>query len=429
MVDRRSRRSIAPAFAFRAFLTCAVLGAFALLSACGGSSHSSSGGGSGGGSANNTQSIAVDGGPVAGQIYPNGAFTSVTICVPSSTSCQTVDGILVDTGSYGLRVLASALPSLSLPLMTGSGGTTYYNCVSFVDGSFLWGAVAKADLQMAGEKASNSSIQLIADPTGFSVPTACSNGGVNIDTQQTLGANGILGVGPYPDDCGPACDPAQGSAPPVYFTCQTSGNCQTAAVAEAQQVVNPVVRFASDNNGVILEMQSVDGASATASGSMIFGIGTQSNNALGSAAIFPINNSFFTTTFNQKTLTESFIDSGSNGLFFPDSSIPQCPQNSIAPGFFCPTSTLNLSAQNAGQNGAQSTVNFSVSNAVTDFQSNGSDSAFSTLAGSNGTDTCTAQAACGFDWGLPFFYGRNVYTSIFGQTPPSGTPAAPWWAY
>jgi len=30
---------------------------------------------------------------------------------------------------------------------------------------------------------------------------------------------------------------------------------------------------------------------------------------------------------------------------------------------------------------------------------------------------------------LPFFYGRNVYISIAGQTMPSGTPPAPWWAF
>jgi hypothetical protein len=414
---------------FRALLILAALGAFAFLVACGGSSHNNSGtGGGGGGSANNVQSIAVDGGPVVGQIYPDGAFTSVTLCVPGSSTCQTVDGILVDTGSYGLRLLASTVSSLNLPILAGSGGTSYYNCVSFVDRAFLWGAVGQADIEMAGEKASNTSVQLIGDPTGFAVPTACSNGGVDEDNQAGLGTNGILGVGPYPEDCGPAC--ATGNPPPVYFTCLPSGSCQPSLIPVAQQIANPVARFATDNNGVILEMQSVDVASATASGAMIFGIGTQSNNALGSAAIFPINSSgFFTTSFNQQTMNESFIDSGSNGFFFPDSSIPQCAQNSIAPGFYCPTSTLNLSAQNTGQGGAQSTVNFSVDNAVTEFQSTGSDAAFSELAGPNGSDICSGQGTCGFDWGLPFFYGRNVFTAISGQSVPSGAPAAPWWAY
>ena len=412
-------------------LTASCVSAF--LVGCGGSSHSNNngGGGGGGGTANNVQSIAVNGGPVAGQIYANGAFTSVTVCVPNSSTCQTVDGILVDTGSFGLRILQSVIPSLSLPLMTGSGGTTFYNCVSFVDRSFLWGAVAQADVEISGEKASAASIQLIGDPTGFTVPTACSNGGVDVSNLARLGANGIIGVGPFPQDCGQACAPSQGGTPPpVYFTCVASGNCQTAFVALAQQIVNPVVRFATDNNGVILEMQSVNVASATATGSMIFGIGTQSNNTLGSADFFPLGPSgFMTTLFNQKTLSESFIDSGSNGYFFPDSAIPQCGQNSNAPGFYCPTGPMNLRAQNIDLNNAQNTVNFTVDNAVSDFQSNGSDAAFSNLAGSNGSDTCSGQTPCGFDWGMPFFYGRHVFTSIAGQAVPSGAPAAPWWAY
>ncbi len=405
----------------------AFLAVAGVLSGCGGGSSMGTGG-----NTNNTQQIAVNGGPVAGQDYPNGVFTSVTVCVPGSSNCQTVNGILVDTGSYGLRILASAIPSLNLPLMA-SGGNTLYDCVSFVDGAFLWGPVAQADVKIAGETASNASVHVVEDPTGFTVPTGCSNGGVDEDTQMALGANGILGVGPEPIDCGTACDPsAGGTPPPVYFSCQASGNCHTAFLAVAQQVVNPVVMFAQDNNGVLIQLQPLNGAAATASGSMIFGIGTQSNNQLGSATTFTLN-SFdnFTTTFNQQTLNQSFLDTGSNGLFFPDGAITVCPGTSVAPGFFCPASVDNLSAQNVGANGTQNTVNFSVDNAVTLFQTDASDSAFSQLAGPNGTGTCSAQnqGACSFDWGLPFFYGRNVFTAIDGQMVPAGSPAAPWWAY
>jgi hypothetical protein len=403
----------------------AVLSVFGLLAACGGGGSSSSPPPPSG---NNVQALSVNGGPAAGVDYADAAFTSVTVCVPGSSSCATVDGVLVDTGSVGLRLLASAIPSLSLPELSGSGGTTYYNCVNFVDGTYLWGPVAQADIEMASEKASGVSMQLIENPTGFSVPAACSQGGVNLDTLSALGANGILGVGSYPQDCGAVCQ--NSTAPDVYFTCGPSGPCTSQTIMVSQQVMNPVVGFATDNNGVIIEMQSVDGEAATASGSMIFGIGTQSNNALGSATIYPINgNGFFTTTFNSQTLGESFIDSGSNGYFFPDSSIPQCAQNSVAFGFYCPNSTLNLSAQNAAQGGTQNTVNFSVDNAVNDFDNFGSDTAFANLAGPNGDSNCGSGTACGFDWGLPFFFGRNVYVSIDGQSVPSGAPAAPWWAY
>ena len=33
----------------------------------------------------------------------------------------------------------------------------------------------------------------------------------------------------------------------------------------------------------------------------------------------------------------------------------------------------------------------------------------------------------GFDWGLPFFYGRSVYTAIAGHT--AGSAIGPYFAY
>jgi len=66
----------------------------------------------------------------------------------------------------------------------------------------------------------------------------------------------------------------------------------------------------------------------------------------------------------------------------------------------------------------------SVNNAESLFTSTStsSDAAMGTLAGTN-------PSGVGFDWGLPFFYGVNVYTAIEGQSMPSGAPAAPRWAY
>jgi hypothetical protein len=48
-----------------------------------------------------------------------------------------------------------------------------------------------------------------------------------------LGANGILGVGPEPFDCGSACDPSAGGihAPAVYYSCGSGGNCSTTFVS------------------------------------------------------------------------------------------------------------------------------------------------------------------------------------------------------
>jgi hypothetical protein len=153
---------------------------------------------------------------------------------------------------------------------------------------------------------------------------------------------------------------------------------------------------------------------------MVFGIGTESNNALGSAIVLPIDASTlsFTTTFENITMPDSFIDSGSNVLYFDSNDVAECTDSS---GLYCPTTTANLSAVNAGTSGSAS-VHFSVQNgdALLNALSSG-DAALPGLAApanNNGT---------GFDWGLPFFYGRNVYTSIAGSTAPGGT--TPYWAY
>jgi hypothetical protein len=393
--------------------------------------------------------ISVNGGPTVdlpgGGIYPNGAFASATICVPGSTSdCVTVNGLLVDTGSTGLRVLQSAVSSLNLPAVNASNGSAAYDCVSFVDDSFMWGPVQSADVTLGGETANNLPIQVISASTD--VPSTCSNGSsLNENTLDTLGANGILGVGSERTDCyyqgESACSASFGlSSPPypAYYTC-SGASCSPAFIATSSQVANPVVLFPTDNNGVIVELPAVSGSEASVSGSLVFGIGTESNNALpSSASIFTLTCDDFTTTFDGHTYgitnsstcagPASFIDSGSNGLYFPNATnIPLCPTNTAAGDlseFYCPASTESFSATQLGASGTSKSVNFSVANAESLFTSasTDSDAAMSGLAGTN-------PSGFGFDWGLPFFYGINLYSSIDGQPTPSGTPAAPWWAY
>lgn len=437
------------------FLFCLLLMA-GLAAGCGGNSgpavnnsggggNGGGGGGTGGGGGSNVVALTVNGGPTVNQTngvnYENAAFASATVCAPGSTSnCTTIDGLLVDTGSVGLRVFQSEVNSLNLPGVSAANGSAAYDCVNFVDGTYMWGPVQQADVTLGGETASKTSIQVISD-SNTGVPTSCSNGGTNNEnTVQALGANGILGVGVEPTDCfyqgGSVCDPSGGlSSPPfpAYYSCSGS-TCNPAFVTVANQIANPVALLPKDNNGVIVELPSVNGTAATVNGSMILGIGTESNNALpNSATVFTLNCDDFTTMFNGQSLGPnaqcaggSFIDSGSNGLYFADKSIPTCPSNTSIgdlSGFYCPTNAESLSATNEGQNGASKQTNFTVDNAESLFTgSSASDSAFVGLAGVEPTGV-------GFDWGLPFFYGVNVYSSIDGTTMPSGAPAAPWWAY
>jgi hypothetical protein len=380
--------------------------------ACGGTSHSNGGGGNPG---SNVQAISVNLGPSGN--YANGAFTSVTVCAPGTSTCQTIGGVLVDTGSSGLRILSSVLTT-TLPQQKAADGNPIVECLPFVSG-YTWGPVQTADVQIAGEKADSVPIQVLSD-TAFTVPSACANNGQSLDTLSALGANGILGVGVFVQDCGGACVAKGPSNPALYYECPASG-CVVVGEALSQQVGNPVAFFSTDNNGVIVELPAVSGPQASVSGSLIFGIGTQSNNGLGGAKVYTVDASAnFVTTYNNQSYNQSFIDSGSNGLYFLTSGITGIPVCSDATSFYCPTTTKNLSAVNSGSNGgASGTVNFSVANADALFKNNPNASVFDQLAGPN--------SLSGFDWGLPFFYGRNVFTAIEGRNTPGGT--GPYWAY
>ena len=419
-----------------------LMGSVGFAVGCGSSSSGSTPVGVPTGGNNNVLSIAVDGGPNPSQngIYPNGAFATATICAPGSTSnCATVDHLLVDTGSIGVRVLQSEVSSLNLPTINASNGSPAYDCAAFADGSLVWGTVQNANVTLAGETASNIPIHVISSSKA-NIPATCTNGNPVGDenTQALLGANGILGVGLEPLDCGPACDPSAGVIPvgDPYYTCSTSP-CSQTFVNEANQVTNPVVLFSVDNNGVIVaDLPSVSGSTATVTGSLIFGVGTESNNQLPSNVnVFTTACDNFDTTFEGQSFNidpasctgpGSFIDSGSNGFFFPDVNnfMPTCAANSAAAGFYCPASLTPLSATNIDPNtGFSESTNFSVDNALNLFTSSStsSDAAFGTLGG-------PVPSGSGFDWGLPFFYGRNVYLTIDGQGVPTNAPA-PWWAY
>jgi hypothetical protein len=386
----------------------AACGALLFVVGCGGgSSHMNVVSHSGG----NVQPITVSGGPT-GQ-YVDGAFTSLTVCTPGTSTCQTIDGVLVDTGSSGLRILSSVL-TIPLTQQHASDGNPVVECLPFLD-SHTWGPVQAADVQIAGEKANSLPIQVLSD-SDFPVPTSCSDDGPSADTISSLGANGLLGVGSFAQDCGDACVSTGTSNPELYYECPAAG-CSVVGESVAQQVANPVVLFATDNNGVVLQLPAASAPAVSISGSLIFGIGTQSNNGLNGATVYTLDQfGNFTTTYNGNSYGGSFLDSGSNGFYFLTSGITGLPDCS---GFYCPATTQNFSVVNKGANEASATVNFSVGNADDLFNNNPTAAVLGNLAGPG--------SASGFDWGLPFFFGRTVFTSIAGQTSPGGAQA--YWAY
>jgi hypothetical protein len=453
-----------------------------VLAGCGGgsgtgtiitsSNNGGSGGGGGGGTTTNTVPITVDSGPDPSVSYDvDTPFITITVCAPgSTTNCQTINHVEIDTGSYGLRIVSSVLSSslaTALQQETAAGGNSVVECTEFADG-FTWGPVKLADVQIGGESATQVPVQVMGDPaynlssttggtTTSEVPTSCSSTGPEEDSVATFGANGILGLGVFADDCGPACDASVSGTenPGFYFECPPStwspGNqCKEIAIAESAQVTDPVFFFQTDNNGVIVQLPSASEGASTATGTLVFGIGTQGNNALNAATVLTADPSFgdvsatYTTRGGQQQfLPYSYFDTGSNAYYFSDDSIPSGQSCSSYQGFnhtnpdawFCPSTELNLSATAQGQNGTQATVNFSIGNAYALFQSSAG-TVFTDLGASMGTQPtdCTSMSAatqdqsCSFDFGFPFFLGRNVYIAFAGANT-AGGGMGPYFAY
>jgi hypothetical protein len=349
----------------------------------------------------------------AGSGYVNKPCVSVTVCLPGTSSCALVDDIMLDTGSYGLRVFKQALP-FSLPLST-IGSATIAECIQYSDGASDWGPVALADVVLGGEPTIQIPVQVI-DATFGTVPSSCTK----LETSPAAaGYQGILGVGPFAEDCGGGC--ATNAANGIYFAC-SGGTCAGTTISLASQVPNPVARLPTDNNGVIVDLPSVAmGGELSIEGSLILGIDTRANNSSSGATAYPgsSTNGEILTSFAGST-GGGFLDTGSNGLFFdppPSVSLPNCAAPEGA--WYCPAQVIALFATNSGTGGLPSgVVSFSIGNAMSLFAT--PNEVFRELGGS-------VPQGSGFDFGLPFFLGQKVYVGIDGKT--SSLGAGPYFAY
>jgi hypothetical protein len=383
----------------------------------------------------NTTEIVVDAGPGSGTGFSsfgvaNLPYVTVKVCSPgSATACVTIDHVLLDTGSVGLRVLRSAVAGLNLPAAADATGTLV-SCYPFVLGA-VWGPLAQADLTIGGETASKLPLQIIDDsqPAVFTAPADCqkaANGSL-LNSQGSLLAKGVLGIGMIAYDCGQLCAVGDYTGTyTIYYRCTTASVCTAAAVPAEQQVQNPVVQFSPnsdgtrDDNGTIVMLPAVpDLGAAVVRGRLVFGIGTQTNNQLplGSSILRvqtdPIRDDYLyvQSSVGGQTYPNSYIDSGSNGYFFDSASLSQaCIAAGKGANWYCPSAQQNLNAVITGADGMTRSVSLSIGNADLLFAPPGTNTAFPTLAGAAGAANPGA-----FVWGLPFFYGKSVYTSIWFQ--------------
>ena len=360
--------------------------------------------------ADNVLPISVNGSFCSVNSYLNKPCLSVTVCTPGTSACQTINDILLDTGSFGLRIFSQALSISLLQETIGSGSLA--ECVQFGDGSSEWGPVKMASVILGNEPAVEVPIHVV-DSTFGTLPVACRNAE---PSPSSSGFNGILGVGLFIQDCGSTCANIVRNG--MYYSC-SGANCAETNVPLSNQVQNPVALLPQDNNGVIIRLPSVPlGGLPFVNGSLVLGIGTQFNNTPSGITTYKANQSAeFITNFNGIPY-QSFIDTGSNGLFFVSpltGLLPPC--RSPNSDWFCPSAETSLTAINMGASGSSSgLVSFFIGNLVS--LTNSSNRVFSEIGGSS---------AGSFDWGLPFYFGRDIFVGFEGTNSILGT--GPYWAY
>jgi hypothetical protein len=410
----------------RSFIDLGTILTAVMLAGCLGNKSSTSAGGAPPPPVVNTMVVSVDTGPAADPGQTNLAYVTVKVCAAgSATQCANIDHVLLDTGSWGLRLVRSVLTAgkVTLSAETDSKGQVIEECVKFGGGD-TWGPVALADVTMAGESASKLPVQVMDDTNaGAPPPATCGANNTLLNAVTGFHANGLLGVGVFAQDCGAACvSPA--TPLPIYYGCTSAGVCTAENVALADQVTNPVALFAADNNGIIVSVPNLVNANGDTSvqGELIFGLATQADNALPASGLTVLGanaSGDFTATYNGGTTAlPAMIDSGTDSYAFNDPTIAVCSSGRFL-GYYCPAvAPQNLFAVNtgAGANNATNTVDFALADPTTFVLSA---SAFIDLGGGGGSTS--------FIWGMPFFYGRKVYIGI--EQHAAGSFTGPFYAY
>ncbi|WP_455289939.1 DUF3443 family protein [Cupriavidus necator] len=327
--------------------------------------------------------------------YVNGPMASITICEPGTANCRTIDNMLIDTGSVGVRVKASVLAGLLLPAVLNDAGYPAAECLTFASAT-VWGAVRSADVQMAGEVARNLPLQVTSDP---SIPSGDASG---CPAQAGLaGENGIIGIGYNAQDCGFACTVTTNR----YYSCPPGkSSCSQYKMTLGTQVANPIMAFNSpNNNGVIFSMPSIpDGGAAKVTGTLIFGIGTQANNTVGGLTVLPVSQvGTLSVILDGIAYPKSKVDSGTNYSLLPDPSLPTCTSG----GYFCPPTTT---ARALVVQGANSAVTKETSLTIVNRSSQMSGAGASNVV--HYYDLGKQSALLG----LSFFYGKTIAFGMNG---------------
>jgi len=315
----------------------------------------------------------------------NSPSVTLTICVPSSSTCEDVPNILLDYGSTGLRLSHTLSISGELPQEQVSG-QGLFECYQFVSG-YNFGPVVTAQISLGTTQLSQP-VPVQISNSSLQAPSSCTQGGTVSSAPFQPYYNGILGV------LFPRYDYLSG----IYYEGNGYSPVNMTSSNEYLEVQNPVYLLASNNNGVLLSglpaVSTSDGA-FTVTGTLTFGIPSGNYTTLETNSSTTTNTcesyGSLCATYNNTSGLTALFDTGSNGFFIDNSSLPQCTGN--LSGFFCGNAS-NQSATLTGATGPSGsyTLNFSIVSAQTLLATGNND--FSTLGG---------NAPGAFDAGFPAF--------------------------
>jgi hypothetical protein len=356
----------------------------------------------------------------------NTPCVSVTICSPTNPeSCQTIDNVLIDSGSIGLRIFSSELNSSllnNLPIES-INGAPIANCVGYGDLSANWGTVALANINLGNESTIESIPMQLIDASYADGGEQClqylngpsGSGSYTLETTPVkFGFNGILGVGPIIYDNVTS-----------YFTCTDSSCSKYPSISQTNSLLlaNPIAFLPeSYESGITFKFPTLGNNGATnAVGYAVFGVGTNSDNNFESGVniyTVAIDRSCglficMPTTLYGTSIQYGFLDTGSNFLYFNDGNI------SNNNGFYTPNSMLTLSPENTDKNDKNIATNINIAN-FDNLYDNTNNTSFNNNGADIGLDNF-------IDYGLPFFFGKTVYICFAGMT--CNGVDGPYWAF
>jgi Protein of unknown function (DUF3443) len=342
----------------------------------------------------------------------NTPYVSVTLCEPGTKNCETIDNVLLDTGSIGLRIFPSAIKKLHLETELSPSGDSLGECINFAGFQSYWGPVEIADVLLGKDQASRIPVQVI-DSTFPGVPKTCTQLAEN--PYQTA-SNGILGIRPFVTDCNGKNNCAGGDM--SYFSCKSS-NCTdiSANIPVNLQLPNPVAALAKDNDGFSISLPSVpDTGAKELEGRMI--LGNESGDSSGLIMLDTDSQGYAKIQINGKPYS-GLIDSGTTTWVLPsDSTYPMCSGNLSSS--LCPATPMTLAIEMLGTNGSTiASVSAKIGNTQT--LSATDNYVFDNLADSFNVFSQTAVL------GIPFFLGRTIYFGIDGKNSSMGS--GPYFAY